>query len=191
MPMRDAVSATAAPLESPVGTGSPVLIVSHATAAARFPTGALPRTTASTTRDALRAIEQVRPAVVVVDWDCASIDAAAVCRAARRFSTMTIMASMKEAATAPAAIKAGCDAILLAPFSPLLASSRIARLTRRTMAWGGRVDAGERGTHQRYPGMTCPQCSAGGVLSFEFATRQTRWFACLQCDHVWDARPAS
>src|SRR5688572_3448837 len=165
------------------------LIIASQTDADRYPTGLYSRSTASTTGDAVRLIERERPALVVVDWDNESIDRAAVCRAAQTFPMMTVMASLANPDDAPAAIKAGCHAILLEPFVPQLAAARIARLSRQMMAPRGDTDTGVRGTNRVWTRTMCPACAHVGVVSFEFSTRRRLWFACLACDHVWLSQP--
>jgi CheY-like chemotaxis protein len=183
--------AGASPAVAPGRTAqsSRVLVVAAPAAVHRYGTGPLRRISASTTRDALAAIEQLRPVVVVIDWDSPAIDVVGICRAACRFSTITVMATMRDAAHAPRAIKAGCQAILLEPLSPSLIATRIARLARPVPPLRGAADAVARGTNQSWRSRDCPACAAPGVISFEFATRRTCWFTCLQCDHVWDAPP--
>jgi CheY-like chemotaxis protein len=166
-----------------------VLIVSSRLDAERYPTGLYSRSTAATTGDAVRLIERDRPALVVMDWDYEPVDRAAVCRAAQTFPMMTVMASLAHPEHAPAAIKAGCDAILLEPFVPQLAAARIARLSRQMMAPRGDTDPGPRGTNREWTRTTCPACAQIGVVSFEFSTRRRLWFACLACDHVWLSPP--
>lgn len=170
----------------------PVLVVAEPTEVDRYPTGVHRRVAAHTTRETIGAIERDRPAVVVMDWDLDTIDRSAVCRAARNFPMMTLLASMSSPDQAPAAIKAGCHAILLEPFAPHLAATRIARLSRQAaMPRGQATEGSGRGTHRRWPEVMCPACSAGGATSFDFSARHKLWFACLACEHVWTDRPPS
>jgi CheY-like chemotaxis protein len=166
-----------------------VLLVASPACTDRYPTGHFTRLAAHTTPDAIAAIERRRPAVVVIDWDFADVDARAVCRVAAVFPTVTVMASMADAANAPAAIKAGCQAILLEPVAPQLAMMRIARLSQAVPARGPGSTGAESATYRLWSQISCPSCQVYGVASFELARRRTLWFACLRCDHVWTARP--
>jgi hypothetical protein len=183
-------AAVAAPL--PAGRISPavgcVLVVSAPERTDYYPTGSFTRLAAHRTHDAIAAIERRRPVVVVIEWDFAEVDARAVCRVAAIFPTISMLASMANPADAPAAIKAGCQAILLEPLAPQLAMMRIVRLAQAPP----RVPAPATNstTYRLWSEMVCPSCQVAGVASFEMATRRTLWFACLRCDHVWTARPA-
>ena len=164
-----------------------VLVVASEACTHLYPTGRWLSLAAHTTHDAIATLERRRPAVVVLDWDFSAVDKLAICRVAANFPTITVMASMAEARSAPAAIKAGCQAILLGPIAPQLALMRILRLSQaappRTPA------APDSTTYRLWSQIACPSCKVYGVASFEIATRRTLWFACLRCDHVWTARP--
>jgi CheY-like chemotaxis protein len=166
-----------------------VLIVASPSCTDRYPTGHFARLAAHTTQDAIAAIERRRPTVVVIDWDFAAVDKLAICRIAAMFPTITVMASMAAAGDAPAAIKAGCQAILLEPIAPQLAMMRIARLSQAVPARGTAATGAESATYRLWSQICCPSCQVYGVASFELAKRRTLWFACLRCDHVWTARP--
>ena len=164
-----------------------VLVVASPACTHLYPTGRAVSLAAHTTHDAIATIERRRPAVVVIDWDFATVNTLAICRVAANFPTITVMASMTDARNAPAAIKAGCQAILLGPVAPQLALMRILRLSQAVSS--GRSAAPDSPTYRLWSQVVCPSCEVYGVASFELATRRTLWFACLRCDHVWTARP--
>src|SRR4029079_7267413 len=128
----------------------------------RFPTTPFARHAARTTAEALRLIERGRPRVVAVDWDAAGIDALAICAAARQIAPVGILAVLKSPESAPAALKAGCHAVLLKPFSLNLASARLGRLSREMPAAAAATRLGttlqQWGTNRVWPEIHCPTC---------------------------------
>lgn len=159
----------------------------------RFPVGTFTRYTVHTTHDALRQIETSRPRVIVVDWDCQEIDAAQVCGIARKFTQTGILMVTGDATRVPAALKAGCHAVLLKPVAPNLVAARVGRLARELpstpMATRAAAAMHQSGTNRIWPDTHCPQCSAADAISFEFHSYRRMWYACLACEHVWlDAR---
>ena len=188
--MRDgAAVATPRPFERVAPPSGCVLIVANVEHTDRYPTDSFAKLTAQTTRDAIATVERRRPTVVVIEWGCDGVDKPAICRMAANFPTISLLASMADAADAPTAIKAGCQAILLEPIAPQLAMMRIARLAQAVPPHSAMLPAHPT-TYRRWPYTVCPSCAVSGVASFEMATRRTLWFACLRCDHVWTARPA-
>jgi CheY-like chemotaxis protein len=188
------------PAAAPVRTGQPLTPVAPAAGSLRvlvvaggpdldlYPTGPHARLTAHTTGDAIAAIERERPALVVIDWDLRNVDAVKVCRAAVRFPMMRLLMTTASPDTVPAAIRAGCQAVLLKPFARNLAAARIGRLSRQVLPGPtplALAAAEGRGTNRRWLGLTCPGCSAAGIISFEFSSQRRLWFACLECSHVW------
>jgi len=98
----------------------------------------------------------------------------------------------------PDALDAGCDAVMLKPFSPNLLVARLGRLLQaesrlniranRFDPWAGhtRAERAQRGTTNAFwPEIQCPHCRHDGVTSFDFTSRRRMWCACLQCRHVW------
>jgi len=95
---------------------------------------------------------------------------------------------MESPATAPAALKAGCHAILLKPFAPNLAAGRIGRLSRELpmgVTSSRSTPAVQYGTNRAWAATHCPECDTAAATSFEFASYRRMWYACLACDHVW------
>ena len=188
--MRDGAPVpTPLPSERVAPAAGCVLIVASVANTDRYPTGSFAKLSAQTTRDAIAALERRRPTVVVIEWDFAGVDKPAICRVAADFPTIAVLASMADAANAPTAIKAGCQAILLEPIAPQLAMLRIARLAQAVPPRSAMLPAYTT-TCRRWPHTACSSCRGFGVANFETAKRRTLWFACLQCDHVWTARPA-
>jgi DNA-binding response OmpR family regulator len=163
-----------------------------ATAAAhldRFPAAAFTRYGVHTTREALRMIETARPRIVAIDWDVPEIDGPQVCDAARKFPFTGVLVTMASPESAPAALKAGCHAILLKPFAPNLVAARVGRLARELPVTPGAVRAAaaiqQYGTNRTWVDTRCPTCSAGAATSFEFYSYRRMWYACLSCNGVW------
>ena len=168
----------------------PTLVLAVAEAEVeRFASSAFNRYPVHTTNDALRLIETARPRVVVIDWDVAAIDGAQVCSAARKFAQTGVLVVMNSPESAPAALKAGCQAILLKPFVPNLVAARIGRLLRELPTTPVAVRAAQAmqqtGTNRVWPDTSCPTCNATSVTSFEFSSYRRMWYACLGCDTVW------
>ena len=165
-----------------------IVIASAAAEADRFPALNFTRYPVHTTTDALRVIETARPRVVAIDWDAPDIDGLQVCSAARKFPHTGVLVTMESATTAPAALKAGCHAILLKPFAPNLAAGRIGRLSRELPTGASVLRASHLvlcGTNRVWPDTHCPECDAPSATSFEFYSYRRMWYACLACDHVW------
>jgi len=154
-----------------------------------FPTAQFTRYHAYTTSEAVRLIETARPRIVAIDWDIPEIDAAQVCVAALKFPLTGVLVVMKSPETAPAALRAGCHAILLKPFAPNLVAGRLGRLSREMPATPGAVRAARElrqcGTNREWPDTPCPKCQAPSAMSFEFHSYRRMWYACLGCDAVW------
>lgn len=146
----------------------------------------VPTALAHTTAEAIDCIDRTRPRVVAVDWDLTAIDGAEVCRAAAKFSTM-VLAITGTPQRVPSALKAGCHAILLKPFTLNLAAARLGRLCREAaLATSPPVRAiGDCGTNRTWPDTLCPQCATRGATSFDNSSYRRMWYACLRCEHVW------
>jgi DNA-binding response OmpR family regulator len=154
----------------------------------RFPMLPFTRYTARTTAEAVRLIEQWRPRLIAIDWELPKIDPGAVCNAARQIARVGILAVMESPERAPAALKAGCHAILLKPFPLNLVAARLGRLSREMPAGAAAVRLGAShswGTNRIWPAIHCPTCNKGNAVSFDYSSHRRSWYACVACDHVW------
>ena len=136
---------------------------------------------------ATAAIQQLirEPRFVVIDWELDGVNGAELCRAAVAARAMVVVTSGNPA-DAPAALRAGCHAILLKPLTPMLIAARLGRLTRE--AARGRPSAGHASVsfaHRVTPETECPYCAVTAPVSFEFCSHRRAWYACLSCDSVW------
>lgn len=154
-----------------------------------FPAAAFTRYGVHTTREALRMIETARPRIVAIDWDVPEIDGPQVCEAARKFPFTGVLVTMGSPESAPAALKAGCHAILLKPFAPNLVAARVGRLARELPVTPAAARAAaamqQYGTNRTWADTRCPTCNAGSATSFEFYSYRRMWYACLTCNGVW------
>ena len=153
----------------------------------RYPCGTATAVPAHTTTAAMQALEQMRPRVVVIDWDLSTLAVDAVCPAAAQRTATTILITTSATDRVPAALRCGAHAVLLKPFSVNLAAARIGRLCRDASvrlpsAIRGMV---ERGTNRTWQNTACPHCAMHGAISFDFASHRTAWYACPACEHVW------
>jgi CheY-like chemotaxis protein len=110
-----------------------------------------------------------------------------------------VILTTTEAERAPEAIQAGCDALLLKPYSPSLLFNRIGRLLRSRITHAARYGPRQRGqrdhvsasdlplagTNVYWPNVACPHCAHSGVTTFEYGSRRRAWYACLECRNVW------
>ena len=155
----------------------------------RFPTSPFARHAARTTTEAVRLIEKWRPKVIVVDWDVPDLAPDLICAAAKQVAPVGVMAVMKDAHHAPSALKAGCHAVLLKPFSLNLTVARLGRLCREmpAAAAASRLGAAlpQWGTNRTWPDVHCPKCNEGNAVCFEYSSHRRSWYACLPCEHVW------
>jgi DNA-binding response OmpR family regulator len=168
---------------------SAFVVATAAANAEQFPVSSLTRYTVHTTAEAIRMIETARPRVVAIDWDVPEIDGPTVCAAALKFPLTGVLAAMASPRSAPAALKAGCHAILLKPFAPNLVAARVGRLSRELPSTPAAVRAAKTlhqcGINREWPDTPCPKCTAGSAVSFEFHSYRRMWYACLACDAVW------
>jgi DNA-binding response OmpR family regulator len=155
--------------------------------APRYPCGLATAVTASTTAAAMQSLERLRPRIVVIDWDLATLDAETVCRAAAQRASTIILITTQSPERVPTALKCGCHAVLLKPFTVNLAAARIGRLCRdASVRWSAALRSVlERGTNRKWPDQACPQCAKRGAIAFDFASHRTSWYACTACDYVW------
>ena len=168
----------------------PVLLLAVSAADAdRFAVNRFTRLTAQNTADAVRTIERSRPRVVALDIDLPQFDSAAIHTAARQTGQTSVLVLTDAPERAPAALKAGCDGVLLKPFAPNLAAARLGRLVRETLLTPAARRAAavllQHGTNRTWPDTGCPTCGHMGAVSFEFSSYRRMWYACLQCDGVW------
>jgi CheY-like chemotaxis protein len=156
----------------------------------RFPESSLTRLAARTTAEAVRLIERWRPRVVAIDWDLPeAFDGPAISSAARQTGFTAILVTTAVPERAPAALKAGCHAVLLKPFAPNLIAARVGRLCREVPTVPAAVRAAallqQCGTNRTWPDLECPTCDHAGAVGFEFSSHRRTWYACLACDSVW------
>jgi DNA-binding response OmpR family regulator len=155
----------------------------------RFATQRFVRLTAQSTVEALRTIERMRPRLVAVDLDLPQFDAIAICTAAHQTGQASVLTTTASPDRAPAAIKAGCDGVLLKPFAPNLAAARLGRLVRESLLTPAARRAAavlmQQGTNRTWPETCCPKCSTPGAVSFEFSSYRRMWYACLSCEAAW------
>jgi CheY-like chemotaxis protein len=179
--------------EAAASDARPALIVAVAPAdIEQFPAGPMARTAARNTTEALRLIERWRPRIVAVDWDSREFDGTQICAAARQIPGTGVLVTMDVPEHAPAALKAGCHAVLLKPLTLNLVAARIGRLCRElpTAAVAARLaeKLGQFGTNRTWPDVACPSCSQAGAVGFEYSSHRRNWYACLVCDSVWLGR---
>jgi DNA-binding response OmpR family regulator len=142
--------------------------------------------------------------IVVVDLDLgdgAGLDLVAIARSLPR----PLLAIVTTAAPSriPAALRAGCSAVLLKPYAPNLLCSRIGRLLRGSdvamrLGHGSPDDRASLGrdhrpalratTNQVWNDIACVRCSKSGAINFDFADHRRMWLACVACEHVWLTR---
>jgi DNA-binding response OmpR family regulator len=151
---------------------------------------------------ARRILSQFAIAGMVTDAvlsDGSGIELCRSTKASSRATSVLIMTADPECA--PDAIDAGCDGVLLKPFSPNLLFARLGRLLRargpdvRQIGHHNRWQAGSptprplaRTTNQYWSKDSCPHCQHLGVTGFEFSDHRRAWYACLACRKVWTAR---
>jgi DNA-binding response OmpR family regulator len=126
--------------------------------------------------------------VIAIDMDVEEFDCTAICDASRKVAPVAVLAVMEDPIRAPVALRAGCHAILLKPFSLNLASARIGRLCRELPSGETRRPGAtptDWGITRTWPDVYCPQCRRGSAVCFEYSSHRRSWFACLGCEHVW------
>jgi DNA-binding response OmpR family regulator len=194
MPVMQAPSPPYAPSSSHVPAAAPrsalplvALLAVSKSDVANYPCGSATTVAVATTAAAMQSLEQLRPRIVVIDWDLATLDASTVCRAAAQRASTTILITTQFPDRVPAALRCGCHAVLLKPFTVNLAAARLGRLCRdASVRWSAAIRSiMGRGTNRTFPATPCPQCGKPGAISFDFASHRTSWYACITCDHVW------
>ena len=145
---------------------------------------------ARTTGSALEQIAALRPSLLIVDLDHTVCDGVRLCGGARDVPSTTTLVTTAKPEQVPAALKAGCHAVLLKPFAPNLLAARVGRLMRerqqqmRMRSLHVSVN-GSDGTNRVWEAVQCPNCHTAGATSFEFHSHRRMWFACLACSSVW------
>lgn len=151
---------------------------------------------------ARRLISQTAPVAVVTELvlpDGAGTELCRVVKARPRPPAVLVVTSDQR--LVPDALDAGCDGVLLKPFSPNLLFARLRRLlrarsdasrldeaTRRSRQAPGSSRTQYGTTNQYWADLACPKCDRQGVTSFDFASHRQAWYACLACRAVWSAR---
>jgi DNA-binding response OmpR family regulator len=159
---------------------------------------------ASTAAAAVHQLDRASPALVIVELELTDGPGETVCRHAKASSpSSSVLVTTECTDRVPDALTAGCDGVLLKPFSPNLLYTRIGRILRaRSLALRLRVHQqlaksahlSERttliatGTNRVWPATHCPHCQQGGVTSFDHASHRRDWYACLSCKKVWMAK---
>jgi CheY-like chemotaxis protein len=155
----------------------------------KYPEAPLARLAARSTVEAIRLIERTRPRVVAIDWDVPEFDGPAITAAARQNGSTAILVTTQQPDLAPAALKAGCHALLLKPLAPNLIAARVGRLCREVQAMPASARAAaalqQTGTNRTWADLACPKCTKPGAVGFEFSSHRRTWYACLACDAVW------
>ena len=166
---------------------SPVLLLAVDPADAQtYSSGAFTRLVAQSTADAVQRLNRERPRIVVIDWDVAHLDGAAICAAAAALPATSVLVTTASTERVPAILKAGCHAVLLKPFARNLLAARLGRLLRERPVRNALASRGaDSGTNRVWPGTTCPQCHTAGATSFDFSSHRRAWYACLACESVW------
>jgi CheY-like chemotaxis protein len=152
-----------------------------------YPSAPFMRVAVRSTAEGLRLIRRERPRVVVIDWDQDGVDGVALAQAARELRSASVLVTTATPERVPAALKCGCDAVLLKPFPRNLLAARLGRLFREPLLTvDGRGNGATRaGTNRVWPATACPRCGTSGATSFEFHSHRRMWYACLGCEHVW------
>ncbi len=134
-------------------------------------------------------IGQWRPRVMAVDWDLPRARSRRDLQRRETGRARQLSCGDGGPASAPSALKAGCHAILLKPFTMNLVAARLGRLCREmpVAAASSRLGVVMQtwGTNRTWPDMRCPHCSEAGAVCFEYSSHRRSWYACLGCDHVW------
>jgi CheY-like chemotaxis protein len=155
----------------------------------KYPEAPLTRMAARSTLEAIRLVERTRPRVVAIDWDAPEFDGVAITAAARQSGSTAVLVTTQEPERAPAALKAGCHALLLKPLAPNLIAARVGRLCREVQAMPASARAAaalqQTGTNRTWPDLACPKCTRVGAVGFEFSSHRRTWYACLGCESVW------
>jgi DNA-binding response OmpR family regulator len=150
---------------------------------------------------ATRRLSEGRPAIVITELVLPDGDGVEICRMAKaHLRPPLVIVTTAAPERIPQALIAGCNAVLLKPYSPNLLCTRIGRLRQlsdraatihcavhRDIAIAVHASASVT-TNQVWNDIQCPGCGRSGATSFDFASHRRMWCACLACQHVWVAR---
>jgi DNA-binding response OmpR family regulator len=154
---------------------------------------------------AIVALEDLRPALVITELELPEGDGIAVCRRSKALmaNPPCVLVTTAVPERVPDALIAGCDGVLLKPFPPNLLFGRLGRLlrqrgnARRERAMWQRVQAAfplehsgrmPAGTNIVWRDAVCPSCGEGDAVGFDAASYRRMWYACLACRNVWVGR---
>jgi CheY-like chemotaxis protein len=153
---------------------------------------------------AVRALKAFQPTMVITELALPDGDGVSICRQSKmgEAGVTLALATTSEPERVPAALKAGCDGVLMKPFAPNLLYTRVGRLLRirekelndRAM-WQHarstfRIEHAPHvtaGTNVVCHDAVCPSCGRGGGVGFDAASHRRMWYACLPCGNVWMA----
>lgn len=161
-------------------------------------------TVASSEAQAVRALKAFQPTLVITELALPEGDGVAVCRQSKAGAAgaTLVLATTSDLERVPAALRAGCDGVLMKPFAPNLLYARVGRLLRirakdlqdRAMWQRARstfllehAQHATAGTNVVCRDAVCPSCGQGGGVGFDAASRRRMWYACLPCGKVWMA----
>lgn len=134
---------------------------------------------------ARRLILQGSPAALVTELVLPDGAGADLCRAVKALSRPSIvLVTTSDTTLVPDAIDAGCDGVLVKPFSPNLLFARLGRLLRLRSG----VKTHRATSNDYWPDRACPHCRHQGVISFDFTSHRKAWYTCLACRKVWIGR---
>lgn len=159
-------------------------------------------TAVSSEEQARRALRAFQPTLVITELTLPEGDGVSLCRESKALagSTPSVLAVTASPERVPAALKAGCDAVLMKPFAPNLLHARIGRLLRlraraaeeramweraRSNYLTGQAGRVVDGTNIVFDDARCPACDRGGIVGFDAASHRRLWYACLACSKVW------
>ena len=153
---------------------------------------------------ALQYLQRADPDLIVTGTTLEDGSGLDICRAAKaKRLPPSVLVVTPRPEDAPDALLAGCDGILLKPFTANLVVNRTSRLLRarfdQLRVRSARVR--NKGAHLRelsellklgitreWPATSCPYCAHQSVTSFDYASLRRAWYACVQCKKVWLAK---
>ena len=161
-------------------------------------------TAVSSEAQAVRALKAFQPTLVITELALPDGDGVSVCRQSKagESGVTLVLVTTSDPERVPAALKAGCDGVLMKPFAPNLLYSRIGRLLRmrakdlQDCAMWQRARSAlliehahhvTAGTNIVCRDAICPSCRQGGGVGFDAASHRRMWYACLPCGRVWMA----
>ncbi len=143
--------------------------------------------TTTNVENALSALRRSTPALVIVDTSLPEDGARVVCRAAKQIAPpIAVLVMTADIVAVPAMIRAGCDSVLVHPFSPNLLFTRLARLFPARYSCRAIPSAASRFVPtNRIWKAACPACGRTEIVSFDAVAIRTWWFACPACGQTW------